>query len=113
MRFLLFLFTGLLLGGCTTADGQERSYIQSDRNLYYQQSVVHPLGQEPNATPYGTPANAGTSSDIRQLDQTRCHFPLSRSELANKRTPKTVPAACRNGFSLSTSAIYLDAGSGS
>ncbi|MDH6352245.1 hypothetical protein [Brevibacillus sp. 1238] len=63
MRFLLFLFTGLLLGGCTTADGQERSYIQSDRNLYYQQSVVHPLGQEPNATPYGTPANAGTSSD--------------------------------------------------
>ncbi len=37
--------------------------IESDRSAYYQQSVVLPDRPEPNLTPYGTPANTGTSSD--------------------------------------------------
>ncbi|MGF9825234.1 hypothetical protein ABE430_20835 [Brevibacillus agri] len=63
MPLLVLLLLVLFTGECSPAGWQDRSYIQSDRELYYQQSVVHPLGLEPNATPYGTPANAGTASD--------------------------------------------------
>lgn len=66
MPILLLLLLVLPTSGCSLADSPDRSYIQSDRELYYQQSVVHPLGLEPNATPYGTPANAGTSSDYNR-----------------------------------------------
>ncbi|MDR7316529.1 hypothetical protein [Brevibacillus nitrificans] len=57
--FAAFLF----LVGCAGNTAEERSYIQSDRHFYYQQSVVHPFGLEPNVTPYGPPVNASTSGE--------------------------------------------------
>ncbi|WNC13198.1 hypothetical protein [Brevibacillus brevis] len=60
---LLLLLAVCLLTGCQAASPTDRSFIQSDRHYYYQQSVVHPLGLEPNVTPYGTPVNAGTSGE--------------------------------------------------
>jgi ABC-type oligopeptide transport system substrate-binding subunit len=62
MPIVLALFVCLLVG-CTPGANEEKSYIQSDRQLYYQQSVVHPEGLEPNATPYGTPTNASTAGE--------------------------------------------------
>ena len=60
---LLIIVAVCLLGGCTPDNQADRSFIQSDRNFYYQQNVVHPLGHEPNATPYGPPVNASTSGE--------------------------------------------------
>lgn len=61
---VLLLF---VLSGCQSSAVRINDYtIYGDRNYYYQQSVVHPLGLEPNATPYGTPANAGANSDYNR-----------------------------------------------
>lgn len=62
MPFMVF-FVLLLVAGCTPDDQVDRSFIQSDRQYYYQQNVVHPFGWEPNATPYGPPVNASTSGE--------------------------------------------------
>ncbi|MED4586811.1 hypothetical protein [Brevibacillus choshinensis] len=60
---LLWLVAICILTGCSTNPAEDRSFIQSDRHYYYQQSVVHPQGMEPNVTPYGPPVNASTSGE--------------------------------------------------
>ncbi|KNB72978.1 hypothetical protein ADS79_09740 [Brevibacillus reuszeri] len=60
---LLLVVAVWLLAGCTPDNQTDRSFIQSDRNFYYQQNVVHPQGMEPNATPYGPPVNASISGE--------------------------------------------------
>lgn len=62
MPFLLAVLFSLL-AGCVPGPPAERPSIQSDRQFYYQQNVVYPHGMEPNATPYGTPTNAGTAGE--------------------------------------------------
>ncbi|WP_134686426.1 hypothetical protein [Brevibacillus migulae] len=61
---LLLLLLGFLAGcGPNTPPSVNNLSTQSDPNAYVLQSVVHPLGWEPNFTPYGTPVNAGTSGE--------------------------------------------------
>lgn len=60
---LRWLAAVCLLAGCSATPAEDRSYIQSDPRYYYQQSVVHPQGLEPNVTPYGPPVNASTSGE--------------------------------------------------
>jgi|GEM_PF-889619 len=62
MKKTAWLLIAWLLTGCQAA-GPQNPAVQSDRNFYYPLSVVHPQGLEPNVTPYGTPTNAGTSTD--------------------------------------------------
>jgi hypothetical protein len=67
MLFLI-MFLAAMLAGCTPANespGQMRTnaVLDSDRSMYYQQNVLLPPGMEPNATPYGTPANSGTAGE--------------------------------------------------
>jgi hypothetical protein len=59
----LLLLTAL--SGCSGSriNNQTDPAIYSDRNFYYQQSVVPPGKTIPYLTPYGTPANFGTGSD--------------------------------------------------
>ncbi len=63
MLLLWSLLPLLLLSGCGGASPSDRPTIQSDPSAYVLQSIVHPLGLEPNYTPYGTPVNAGTSGE--------------------------------------------------
>lgn len=61
---MLLLLPFLLLSSCGVVSPSKQNHaIQSDRSAYVLQSVVHPLGWEPNYTPYGTPVNAGTSGE--------------------------------------------------
>jgi hypothetical protein len=60
---LILLWLVLLLAGCGAESLPGNPSVFSDPTLYVQQSVVHPLGLEPNATPYGTPTNAGTTGE--------------------------------------------------
>jgi hypothetical protein len=60
---LIFAWLVLLLAGCGAEPQPGNTSLYSDPTLYYQQSIVHPLGLEPAATPYGTPTNAGTAGE--------------------------------------------------
>ncbi|MEJ8546800.1 hypothetical protein [Brevibacillus borstelensis] len=67
MPFLI-IFLSAMLTGCTLANNspeqlRTNAVLQSDRSMYYQQNVILPPGMEPNATPYGTPANSGTAGE--------------------------------------------------
>lgn len=69
MPIILLLLLGFLTG-CGVNDPQSPDHLgtQSDSSAYVLQSIVHPLGLEPNFTPYGTPVNAGTSGEYdRQI----------------------------------------------
>lgn len=64
MRAMLVVLLLLPLSGCASDPADENNpVVQSDRSAYLIQSYVDPAGLEPNYTPYGTPANAGTNSD--------------------------------------------------
>jgi hypothetical protein len=60
---LILVLAACLLAGCAPNAGATHPLQESDHHLYYQQSVILPHGLEPNATPYGTPANAGTAGE--------------------------------------------------
>jgi hypothetical protein len=67
MMPLILLMLILLLAGCQAAPPHTANpAAPPDRSAYLLQSDVHPLGWEPDFTPYGTPTNAGTSSDYNR-----------------------------------------------
>ncbi|NGQ95359.1 hypothetical protein G3578_09345 [Brevibacillus sp. SYP-B805] len=63
---MIFLMLILLLAGCQATPPAADPAVPSDRSAYLLQSDVHPLGGEPDFTPYGTPTNMGTSSDYNR-----------------------------------------------
>ncbi len=64
MPFLLAIAALLaVLAGCSTQPDPANPAAYSDPTLYYHQSIVHPFGMEPNATPYGTPTNGSTAGE--------------------------------------------------
>ncbi|MFY0545726.1 hypothetical protein [Brevibacillus sp. H7] len=63
MPFLLLMLLAAALTGCSKETQPANPAIYSDPAMYYQQSIVHPYGLEPNATPYGTPTNATTAGE--------------------------------------------------
>lgn len=59
------LLPALLNAGCSLSARHNLSdpAIHSDQGYYYQINVIPPDGRLPPYTPYGTPANFGTSSE--------------------------------------------------
>ncbi|USG67266.1 hypothetical protein NDK47_08330 [Brevibacillus ruminantium] len=63
LLLLAITLTGCVSAGKSPDPARTNAVLNSDKNMYYQQSVVLPMGMEPNATPYGTPANFGTAGE--------------------------------------------------